>query len=277
MEISHKYPHFHPKFWISAKNPAVANQGPQPVGSGSSHGFGNPSIIHPHGRSIVHPNPSHSRNLEAHLLETGFAASVQIKPPVLRSIATNVPVLLLQSQLWPWQQPQRWPALQCTALRSCRASQSRALALPALLCRPRLPSPSLVLPNPGLHLWMWGDSGVSMILRPRFPSSAVWRDERDFVAWFWGDGVRFWCCYGGFRLRFCIVWDFRVRLTLRSHILAGFTGAVLKVNNTVGRIAFSSSSRLSVKAAIEVDVSKVRIHAAGSAFELVVQPFFFFC
>lgn len=42
-----------------------------------------------------------------------------------------------------------------------------------------------------------------------------------------------------------------------SSSLAGFNAAILKVNNTVGRIAVSNSNRLSVKAAMEVDISKV--------------------
>ncbi|KAG0571089.1 hypothetical protein KC19_6G210300 [Ceratodon purpureus] len=47
-------------------------------------------------------------------------------------------------------------------------------------------------------------------------------------------------------------------LASRSSVaFSGFNGAILKVNNAVGRIAFSNSSRLSVKAAMEVDISKI--------------------
>ena len=53
-------------------------------------------------------------------------------------------------------------------------------------------------------------------------------------------------------------------------ILAGFSGSFLKANNTVERIAFSNSSRSSVKAAMEVDISKVGSLAADCESQLRV-------
>lgn len=42
-----------------------------------------------------------------------------------------------------------------------------------------------------------------------------------------------------------------------SVAFSGFNAAILKASNTVGRIGSSSSARLSVKAAMEVDISKI--------------------
>lgn len=41
------------------------------------------------------------------------------------------------------------------------------------------------------------------------------------------------------------------------NLLSGFNGSMLKANKVGGRLAISSSSRLSVKAAMEVDIGKV--------------------
>lgn len=41
------------------------------------------------------------------------------------------------------------------------------------------------------------------------------------------------------------------------YLLAGFDAAALKANSILGRTSFSSSTRLFVKAAMEVDIAKV--------------------